>query len=222
MSVPHCSAWLRSWGLLRLARISPSFKRQCSMAVQEAGREKETQKHDGKQQRETLAPNSWALEPPGPTKPHKEASPEGDMEAGGLGQHALFLEWGCIPTVKPLDTIPRGLTSRGRVQLTLETRYILTQSGAERGRGEGRSPVTGTRRQPHITSGVDHPCKWPSLLDSCTAFGVYPLPVRAFAPAALPSGMPLPLIFTSPTLTVLQVPVQAPAPLITYPTGPTH
>ena len=47
MSVPHCSAWLRSWGLLRLARISPSFKRQCSMAVQEAGREKEMRKRMG-------------------------------------------------------------------------------------------------------------------------------------------------------------------------------
>lgn len=47
MSVPHCSAWLRSWGLLRLARISPSFKRECSMAVQEAGGEKETQNMTG-------------------------------------------------------------------------------------------------------------------------------------------------------------------------------
>lgn len=47
MSVPHCSAWLRSWWLLRLARISPSFKRQCSMAVQEAGREKEMRRRMG-------------------------------------------------------------------------------------------------------------------------------------------------------------------------------
>lgn len=51
MRVPHCSAWLRSWGLLRLARISPSFKRECSIAVQEAGGEKEMQEHDGKQRR---------------------------------------------------------------------------------------------------------------------------------------------------------------------------
>lgn len=51
MSVPHCSAWLRSWGLLRLAKISPSFKRECSIAVQEAGGEKEMQEHDGKQRR---------------------------------------------------------------------------------------------------------------------------------------------------------------------------
>lgn len=51
MSVPQCSAWLRSWGLLRLARISPSFRRQCSMAVQEAGREKARQKHAGKETR---------------------------------------------------------------------------------------------------------------------------------------------------------------------------
>lgn len=41
MSAPHCSAWFRSWGLLRLARISPSFKRECSMAVQEADGEKQ-------------------------------------------------------------------------------------------------------------------------------------------------------------------------------------
>lgn len=47
MRVPHCSAWLRSWGLLRLARVSPSFRSECSMAVQEADREKDTRKHDG-------------------------------------------------------------------------------------------------------------------------------------------------------------------------------
>lgn len=84
MSVPHCSAWLRSWALLRLARISPSFKRECSMAVQEASREKEMQEHDGKQERERLAPKSWSLAPPGPTKPRRKASPEGYMDAGGL------------------------------------------------------------------------------------------------------------------------------------------
>lgn len=37
MSVPQRSAWLRSWGLLRPARVSPSFRSECSMAVQEAG-----------------------------------------------------------------------------------------------------------------------------------------------------------------------------------------
>lgn len=66
MSVPQCSAWLRSWGLLRLARISPSFKRECSMAVQEAGGEKARWKLLGRRDRAwpivvlpTVLPGPW-------------------------------------------------------------------------------------------------------------------------------------------------------------------
>lgn len=46
-----------------------------------------------------------------------------------------FYRGGYTPTVKPLETIPRGLTSRGCVQLTLETKCVLTQAVVEAGSG---------------------------------------------------------------------------------------
>lgn len=82
--------------------------------------------HDGKQERER-----GAL-PPGPTKPRKEASPEGDMEAEGLRAACAVSRRRVYTNMKPLKTDPRSLTSRGCVQLTLETRYVLTQAVAER------------------------------------------------------------------------------------------
>lgn len=134
MSVPHCSAWLRSCALLRLARISPSFKRECSMAVQEASREKEMQEHDGKQRRGRDWPQTPGLwRPLGPQNHTGRLPLRVTWRLGAWGQHALFPEGGYIPTVEPLETIPRGLTSRGRVQLPLETRYVLTQAVAEAG-----------------------------------------------------------------------------------------
>lgn len=72
------------------------------MAVQEAGGEKEMQKHDGKQRRRRDWPQVSRL---------GEAPPEGDMEAGDWETHALYLEGRCVPTVKPLETMPGGLTS---------------------------------------------------------------------------------------------------------------
>lgn len=77
MSVPHCSAWLRSWGLLRLARISPSFKRQCSMAVQEAGREKKMQRIMGSRGERETGPKLLDLAPPGPTETTQGGFPRG-------------------------------------------------------------------------------------------------------------------------------------------------
>lgn len=74
--------------------------------------------------------------------------------------------------------------------------------------------MTGTGRQPHVTSGVGQPCQvaitlHPSQAGLYTAFRVHPLTVWSFALAALPPEMPLLLILAAPTLTVLQVSVQA-------------
>ena len=54
------------------------------MAVQEAGREKEMQTHNGKRREEDNGPELLDFGPPGTSKPRTEASPEEDMEARGL------------------------------------------------------------------------------------------------------------------------------------------
>lgn len=108
--------------------------------------------------------------------------------------------------MRPLETTPRGPTSRGRPQLTSETRHNRTQAVRERGPAGLQSSGRNKQLAPsHCKSGPAlqvaaalHPSQAGGLKSLC----VQPLPVWAFALTG-PLRKAPPLTSASHTLTVL-------------------